>query len=852
MLNFNEFKMATSSAKTANAAPSASVAIQKQEIEQKPKTENILCANPSQMIFSKSQFATTLAITSVISGALAFAIGKNKHFPTKQVKQLTQDLAQANTTIQDLTNKNNSQTSELAKLEKKIKELLQSRNNTVTPSKDTQEAINAHINAYRKIISETSSIYENAPAPKGSEIYYRWIERKFAFNKAPFVFQPKKDSTFIQNLLNRFKTEGRIEIPLKHKPASQANLDNASIKDRFLSKLGITQETNILKEYGNSANWSDEKIARDIIQNFYDGNGHNLDDVGILIQKTPTGKYKIKISGNGVFDHEKLIFLGGTTKKDPYDAGGFGEGAKVACACLISKGHTSKIRFASADWKLDFDEKGNIIRTTLNKSNELLNGNYVEFETENEDFAQQIIKALDYFKHSKNPDFNGLTFENNDFGFRILNKGEKGNFYLTQRFEFGEKGKWENGVEGLDIVFKRRPDAETYKKITGNNFDTGRDRTTMYCQDIFDLTRCFAKNMSDEEIINALLSTQKHWQIFESKENRAIKSFVQALISEAKERKIGIDFSKEKFCYLESTSNETVYNAVRSLGYTVIKAKDCDFGSIGMPGANSVFKAMSNHSALTPTQKEIKRMKVLEEAIKVIQENFEKTYLAKLKDIFSNITPEDIKISEGIDYNTKKLIESLEDFALKDNIGELSGYKFKINDIDNFNKTLWEYISKAVAKINNDNIDDPKNKNILQLMTKLMEENKENNERLSQYATQLKNLQIINKADVTAPRYIFDRNAEMAKNTLGEAIIDFGKNEYEGHWIDRTYLNNGNFFDLVATWMHEICHKSGGDGSAEFTYKLTDILEGLLTASSSSPDLQIKLQALEKIFNELN
>ena len=110
-------------------------------------------------------------------------------------------------------------------------------------------------------------------------------------------------------------------------------------------------------------------------------------------------------------------------------------------------------------------------------------------------------------------------------------------------------------------------------------------------------------------------------------------------------------------------------------------------------------------------------------------------------------------------------------------------------------------------------------------------------------------MQIINKKDITAPRFIFDRKSELASNTLGEAIIDFG--EYKGHWIDKGYLNNGNFYDLLATWIHEICHKSGGDGTIQFTYKLTDVLESILRISAESPKLQTNLFALEKIFNEI-
>ena len=123
-----------------------------------------------------------------------------------------------------------------------------------------------------------------------------------------------------------------------------------------------------------------------------------------------------------------------------------------------------------------------------------------------------------------------------------------------------------------------------------------------------------------------------------------------------------------------------------------------------------------------------------------------------------------------------------------------------------------------------------------------------------QMATQLENLQIIAKSDIEAPRFIFDRNSEMAKSTLGEAILEYGvglEKTYKGHWVDRTYLNNASFDELLATWLHEICHKSGGDGSSEFTYKLTDMLESFIAFSTSSNQYQTDLLALQKVFNEI-
>ena len=72
-----------------------------------------------------------------------------------------------------------------------------------------------------------------------------------------------------------------------------------------------------------------------------------------------------------------------------------------------------------------------------------------------------------------------------------------------------------------------------------------------------------------------------------------------------------------------------------------------------------------------------------------------------------------------------------------------------------------------------------------------------------------------------------------------------------GHWIDRDYLNSGNFYELLETWAHEITHKSGGDGTSEFTYKLTDLVEQIAQSLKNNPITNTKLHAFEELFNEI-
>ena len=101
--------------------------------------------------------------------------------------------------------------------------------------------------------------------------------------------------------------------------------------------------------------------------------------------------------------------------------------------------------------------------------------------------------------------------------------------------------------------------------------------------------------------------------------------------------------------------------------------------------------------------------------------------------------------------------------------------------------------------------------------------------------------------------YLFNKNENGDSrnayfNVEGEAITDCGHSY--GFWLDRKQLNTKDFIGLLTTSLHEITHKFGSDDSAEFSYKLTDVMEGVLKVSQERPDIAVKLKALEKIWNE--
>ena len=72
-----------------------------------------------------------------------------------------------------------------------------------------------------------------------------------------------------------------------------------------------------------------------------------------------------------------------------------------------------------------------------------------------------------------------------------------------------------------------------------------------------------------------------------------------------------------------------------------------------------------------------------------------------------------------------------------------------------------------------------------------------------------------------------------------------------GFWIDRNYLKR-NYTDILATALHELTHKFGGDESQEFSYKLTDVLQKVLSSATYNPNIALRLKLLEKAWDEQN
>src|SRR5206468_4582700 len=103
-------------------------------------------------------------------------------------------------------------------------------------------------------------------------------------------------------------------------------------------------------------NWDQLYIARDIMQNFFDGNRDRLSEVSVRVDGGD-----VCIVAPSPFNLERLFFLG--SEKGPDDVGQYGEGFKVAATCLL-RDHRVELFAASGKDFLRLRIAENAVRDT--------------------------------------------------------------------------------------------------------------------------------------------------------------------------------------------------------------------------------------------------------------------------------------------------------------------------------------------------------------------------------------------------------------------------------------------------------------------------------------------------------
>ena len=815
------------------------------KLERTPNKDSFVKSNPVDNNVITPSRKPNVKMAYIIGGAgivVATTVGM---VATGQVQRYRTQLRNMANQVDDVLRENQQLNAQVQKLTSTIDDMLSKAKTSTQPDPQIK-------NRYMQMLEDVTLPYRHTEAPFNIRKPYFSKDAKLVrlSEIKPLAKPQNAASEFIrpEKLKEILTRDGAVDVTIPRRKNIIASVSpKAYIGDDIIEGLGKTTKTDITLEYGKRVDWSEEKIARDILQNFYDGHGNTLDGVRVILQKQPNGQTKVRIVGEGLFEHTNLQYIGaGNKSTNPYNAGGFGEGSKVLVSNMLGKQDASSIKFSCADWDLVFGTDGTLMTRTLTKAQEVLNGNSIEFETGNDKLVDAIIDAINYFKHSSNPDLADMTFDNPSFAFKILKNGEKGNFYLTQRFEFEKDGAWQDAVEDLTILFKRKPDPEEYFKITGKKLPKDRDRTHMSVDDIRNLTRYYAAEMTDDELLGTIKSTRDLWTsiTLRTDSKKPIKAFIDGISDELKKRNIYLDMADEKFAYAPVYVDEIVVKTLKSYGYHILPE---NFEKLGLYSATDIFKNLSQHKALQPTATEIKKIKILDEAMKIIQESMDvevATYLAKADIKF---TPLQLKENAWSFSKFLREISQNSPDIIPPQIWDYRAYLARLdsNELENVTNCINQLISDKLKSMQNTPNSDEARKLISDIQSISFYTD---NVDLKEYVKKIRHLQMISPEDIKQPRYIFDRHSEIAKDTLGEAIIQ--DRQYLGHWIDREYFNSSDFNQLLGTWLHENCHKYGGDGSENFTYALTDLIRSLLDININQEDVK-RLAVLQEIFDSL-
>lgn len=495
------------------------------------------------------------------------------------------------------------------------------------------------------------------------------------------------------------------------------------------------QPTTISIGYADSVNWDNDKVARDILQNFFDGHGQTLDGVKLEFVWVAPGKYRVKISGESTYTVDKALFMGESTKRnDARSAGNYGEGLKMAVLKLLKSGGADSVRVGSDNWKLTYELANTdltdkqILSYSIDKV-EKLDGNFLEFETTDHDLLVKLRESINRFYHSGNEHFKAPAFENDMVGIKTdLGPNDKGGLYIAgQRFEFeGNYSNFDNSV----LFIK--------EKIPSYILDVSRDRvslTTYNCGCIGSWCASNNEGISVEDGIKLISSLEKYWgKVFKDSSKKGLDEFLTRFIDSFAIMRKGVHIKfPDKYVAYSLASSDVVLD-LETKGYIICKD---EFAKLGMPTIRELMGDARAHDVVKPTEIQEKKLKILKEAIRILGRNME-------------------------------------------------GKHFSAEEID----------------------------------TKI---------------------------------FIFDaksaKDSKLYGDTRAEAIIDGGVTK--GFWIDKEYLDNGNFSEILETCLHELSHKAGGDETAAFSYQLTRVNADAIDALINNVPALHEIQALTKLWEGL-
>lgn len=573
--------------------------------------------------------AAALSAT-VIGGAIA------GHKISKSLQYLRTKTAIAEQTNAILRTNLGNATKENEKLQKELKLAKEKANNSTErflnlfeDDINPEEARTALLNKLQKEVKETELNYDYMKVPE--------IEKAQKAEKELIEVIPLPENVSTTNRIYnkiveapefKFGEDLHFELPMS---------DEVTITKESKDFKPIMQKaTEVSADYADDITWNSDKIARDIIQNFYDGHGQTLDGIKMSFIKGANDKYKVKIEGQSTYSPSKAIFIGKSSKRDNAKAAGhYGEGLKISVLKLLKNYGTEDVKIASDNWQTTWKfmnsevENEKVLSYSLEKVNHL-DGNYIEFETKDEGLLQSLCQSVNRFYHSGNKDFQCPNFENNLMGIKILKPNEKGGIYIAgQKFEVDNDYE---GLKGLSIFIKEKP-PEKIQTVFGEKtiFDQSRDRISLNAENLGLLGEWLAREprMSKEDLSKIISSMRRYWDKLAQKDNINETNFINKIIRFAGyfPKELRMKFPEKYIAY--SPASTELLNDITQNGYVVCNET---FTQLGMPTIKDVIGNSRDHKALELNDIEKKKIIIIKKALEQLG--------VTLKD--KHFTPEEI------------------------------------------------------------------------------------------------------------------------------------------------------------------------------------------------------------------
>ena len=333
----------------------------------------------------------------------------------------------------------------------------------------------------------------------------------------------------------------------------------------------------ILESYG--VEWSLATFARDVLQNFFDG---NPDFRQVTIERDDAAR-SLVVRGPAEFDLDLLAYLGATTKNDGASAGGFGEGFKI-CALVGVRDFGLAVRAGSGGTEVEvfFDPVplGHELCYRMTHAPAEARGSFVRLDGCSDACFAAFAEARDFFLHPDNPKLGELIGEDEARTVAVYASTltDWGELYYRRQVR-GDVRYW--GQAGLIVPLTLACHTPV------DELEGDRDRREIAADK---LARVVADRLSPERLHAALMALMAQWQHGHE--------VLNAFLDVAAERKLRFGWP---IGWLARTNDHEGLTAMAERqGYRVAVA---GFAPLGMPTARDRYSFDLETRPPTPTER---------------------------------------------------------------------------------------------------------------------------------------------------------------------------------------------------------------------------------------------------------